>query len=111
MGFPGCSIVVSSATVGFRNNNELQSGHMRLSMQKKTKVGLVQINNSFSGQSYLPYSVGILQAYAQQHLSRPDEFEFLLPIYSRIAVDDAVEQLVDADLGGEQQGCRFARAD
>ena len=73
---------------------------MRLSMQKKTKVGLVQINNSFSGQSYLPYSVGILQAYAQQHLSRPDEFEFLLPIYSRIAVDDAVEQLVDADLVG-----------
>ena len=75
-------------------------GYMRLSMQKKTKVGLVQINNSFSGQSYLPYSVGILQAYAQQHLSRPDEFEFLLPIYSRIAVDDAVEQLVDADLVG-----------
>ncbi len=73
---------------------------MRLSMQNKTKVGLVQINNSFSGQSYLPYSVGILHAYAQQHLSRPDEFEFLLPIYSRIAVDDAVEQLVDADLVG-----------
>ena len=27
------------------------------------KVGLVQINNSFSGQSYLPYSVGLLESY------------------------------------------------
>lgn len=69
-------------------------------MSRKTKIGLVQINNSFSGQSYFPYSVGILQAYAQQHLLRPDDFEFLLPIYSRISVDYAVEQLLHADLVG-----------
>ena len=30
-----------------------------------TTVGLVQINNSFSGQNYLPLSIGTLQAYAQ----------------------------------------------
>lgn len=69
-------------------------------VSRKTKIGLVQINNSFSGQSYFPYSVGILQAYAQQHLLRPDDFEFLLPIYSRISVDYAVEQLLHADLVG-----------
>src|SRR5439155_819011 len=34
-------------------------------------VGLVQINNSFSGQNYLPYSVGLLQAYAQKHAAQP----------------------------------------
>ena len=33
------------------------------------KVGLVQINNSFSGQNYFPYSVGLLQAYAQKHVT------------------------------------------
>ena len=44
-------------------------------------VGLVQINNSFSGQNYLPYSVGILQAYAQRHAKNPERFHFLAPLY------------------------------
>ena len=35
---------------------------------QKIKIGLVQINNSFSNQNYFPYSVGILQAYAQKYL-------------------------------------------
>ena len=30
-----------------------------------TNIGLVQINNSFSGQNYLPYSIACLQSYAQ----------------------------------------------
>jgi hypothetical protein len=29
------------------------------------KIGLVQINNSFSGQNYLPYSTGLLQVFRQ----------------------------------------------
>lgn len=37
----------------------------------KIKVGLVQINNSFSNQNYLPYSVGLLQAYAQKYAQIP----------------------------------------
>jgi len=69
-------------------------------MSSKTKIGLVQINNSFSGQNYFPYSIGILQAYAQKHLPRPDDFEFLLPVYSRIQVEQAVEQLLEADAVG-----------
>ena len=64
------------------------------------KVGLVQINNSFSGQNYYPLSVGTLQAYALKHLKNPNDFEFLVPVYSRIRVDEAVEKLSNADLVG-----------
>lgn len=64
------------------------------------KVGLVQINNSFSGQNYYPLSVGTLQAYALKHLKNPSNYEFLVPVYSRIRVDEAVERLSGADLVG-----------
>ena len=64
----------------------------------RTKIGLVQINNSFSGQNYLPLSAGMLQAYAERHLERPDDFQFLLPIYSRVSVKEAVTTLLDSDL-------------
>jgi len=62
------------------------------------KVGLVQINNSFSGQSYFPYSVGLLQAYAQENLCDPSKFEFMPPIFSRVKVQDGVEDLIEADI-------------
>ena len=64
----------------------------------KTKIGLVQINNSFSNQNYFPYSVGILQAYAQKYLSRKELFDFMLPIYKRIPVAEASEKLSTADI-------------
>lgn len=63
-------------------------------------VGLVQINNSFSGHNYLPYSVGLLQAYAQKTLREADRFRFLLPVYSRISIPHAVEHLRLADIVG-----------
>lgn len=63
-------------------------------------VGLVQINNSFSGQSYLPYAVGLLEAYARRHGGKPGAFEFLLPIFSRVKVAAAVEHLARADVVG-----------
>jgi len=65
---------------------------------EKVKVGLVQVNNSFSGKSYLPLSVGMLQAYAQKFLQRPGNYEFMLPIYSRMPVDEAVDMLLGADI-------------
>lgn len=65
---------------------------------RKTKIGLVQINNSFSNQNYFPYSVGILQAYAQKYLSNKENFVFLLPVYKRIPVADALEKLSAADI-------------
>ncbi len=64
------------------------------------RVGLVQINNSFSGQNYMPYSAGLLQAYAQKNARRPERYTFPLPIYSRIPVAQAVEQLKNVDVVG-----------
>ena len=63
-----------------------------------TKVGLVQINNSFTGQNYFPYSVGLLQGYAQKYLKNPDRFEFLLPIYTRLKIDEAIQHLINANI-------------
>src|SRR5260221_9260483 len=65
---------------------------------RKVRIGLVQLNNSFSGQNYLPYSVGALQAYAQKFLGRPQDYEFLLPIYRRVPVAQAVAELSGADV-------------
>jgi hypothetical protein len=64
------------------------------------KVGLVQINNSFSGQSYLPYSVALLESYVRRHAKDPASFEFMLPIFNRLKVDAAVEHLSEADVVG-----------
>lgn len=64
----------------------------------KIQVGLMQINNSFSGQNYFPLSAGMLQAYVQANLTSPEKFEFLLPIYKRVAVQEAVTQLLGVDV-------------
>jgi len=42
-------------------------------------VGLVQINNSFSGQNYLPYSVALLQTYVQKMSADAGRYVFLPP--------------------------------
>ena len=67
-------------------------------MSNKIKVGMVQINNSFSGQNYLPLSLGFLYSYASIHVPEFDRFEFLNPIYKRIKVQDAVRILRGADI-------------
>lgn len=64
----------------------------------RRKVGLVQINNSFSGQSYLPYAVCLLQAYYEAHGRRASETQFLRPIFSRMKVEEACEKLAEADI-------------
>ncbi len=67
---------------------------------RKIVVGFCQINAGFSGHSYLPYSVGLLEAYARKNLKDPDEYEFMLPLFSREAIETAVEKLVPADVVG-----------
>lgn len=67
-------------------------------MTNKIKIGMVQANNSFANQTYLPYSIGFLQAYAQKHLKNNENFEFMLPIYKRIPIADAVEKLIESDM-------------
>ncbi len=63
-------------------------------------IGLVQINNSFSGQNYLPYSVALLQTYTEHNSADPTRYRFLLPLFKRVRIADAVDQLVDADVVG-----------
>ncbi|MBL4889304.1 MAG: radical SAM protein [Candidatus Lindowbacteria bacterium] len=62
----------------------------------KIKVGMIQINNSFSGHSYLPYAVGTLQGYVQSTLSDPEKFQFLEPIYARQPPIQAVSAIAGA---------------
>ena len=64
------------------------------------KIGLVQINNSFSGQNYLPYSIALLQTYVQKFAVDPSLYEFLTPLYKRVRIADAVDALKGADLVG-----------
>ncbi len=64
------------------------------------KIGLVQINNSFSGQNYLPYSIALLQTYVRKFAPDPARYVFLTPLYKRVRIADAVEALKDADLVG-----------
>src|SRR3990167_8421449 len=64
----------------------------------KIKVGLIQLNNSFSGQCYLPLSVGMLQVYAQRHLSYAEHYEFMLAVYDFAPISKIVDQLSGADI-------------
>ncbi len=94
-----------SNTQSVRHDNKILTAPIsgetsRIENTSQLSIGLVQINNSFSGQNYLPYAVGLLQAYVQKHASHPDRYNFALPIYSRISVDKAVERLISFDVVG-----------
>lgn len=64
------------------------------------RVGLVQINNSFSGQNYFPYSIGLLQAYAEKHCPNVSDYVFIPPIYKRLPVQTAVDALKECEIIG-----------
>jgi radical SAM superfamily enzyme YgiQ (UPF0313 family) len=68
--------------------------------ERRCRVGLVQINNSFSGQNYLPYAAGLLEAYVRKFAAHPSRFEFLLPVYKRARVEALVDRLIGADIVG-----------
>ncbi len=67
-------------------------------MKNKIKIGMVQVNNSFSGQNYLPLSLGFLVSYAEFHCKNFDDFEFLSPIYKRVPIKEAVTMYKDCDI-------------
>ena len=71
-----------------------------INLCKPLTIGFVQINNSFSGASYLPYSIGLLQCYIKKYAKQPELFRFLEPVYCRIDVDEAVERYKKADIVG-----------
>jgi radical SAM superfamily enzyme YgiQ (UPF0313 family) len=64
------------------------------------RVGLVQINNSFSGQNYLPYSIACLEAFIRANASNRARYQFLPHIYKRVPVSQAVDALMTADVVG-----------
>ncbi len=57
------------------------------------KVGSVQIGENYGGNQYLPYSIGVLQAYALKYLTRPKEYTFLTPVAVKVEVSDIVKKL------------------
>lgn len=69
-----------------------------MQINKKVTVGLVQIGDRFGSQYYLPYSIGLLQCYAQKHLENSHEFIFLPPIYKKIKIKKAQNVLFDASV-------------
>lgn len=66
-------------------------------------IGLVQINNAYSvsGEThYLPYSVGLLQAYVEANADNPERYDFLPLSFKREPVHKLVDKLKKADLVG-----------
>jgi len=61
-------------------------------------IGFVQINYEFSGQYYLPLSVGMLQAYLKKNADRPGQYRFLDPLFRREKIEGAVRHLAGADV-------------
>ena len=66
----------------------------------KHTIGFVQITNVYSESCYFPYTVGVLQAYFQKFGRKPDDYEFLDPIYRAEPTEKIVRKLIDADLVG-----------
>jgi radical SAM superfamily enzyme YgiQ (UPF0313 family) len=65
---------------------------------KKINIGLVEIGDSFGGQYYFPYSVGILRAYAEKKLASSIDCKFLPIIYKRGSTERYVRNLCRADI-------------
>ena len=66
--------------------------------QENIKIGATQINNGFSGQYYLPYSIGLLYAFIKRNSNRSEIYEFNSIIYKRKPLDESFEHLKDRDV-------------
>jgi hypothetical protein len=73
---------------------------MSVSRDHRLTAAVVQINNSFADQNYLPLCAGLLQTTVEHHAAQPERYRFLAPIYSRLPVQPAVEHLLPADVVG-----------
>ena len=67
-------------------------------MKNKIKIGATQINNGFSGQFYLPYSIGILYGFLLKNSKDPTKFDFNSIIYKRKLLNECVDHLQDRDV-------------
>jgi radical SAM superfamily enzyme YgiQ (UPF0313 family) len=64
----------------------------------KIKIGAAQINNGFSGQYYLPYSIGLLYSFILHNSKNPSRFDFNSIIYKRKLLDECVNHLSDRNV-------------
>jgi radical SAM superfamily enzyme YgiQ (UPF0313 family) len=74
--------------------------NMGLNWSRPAQAGRSGQPNSQPSYGIFPYSIGLLQAYAQKHVAQPERFEFLVPLHKRMPVAAAVEHLLDADIIG-----------
>ena len=63
-------------------------------------IGFVQMNTTLDETVYLPYSVGMLQAYLQRHTARPGGYAFTIPVVEPVAPEAALERIGSADIVG-----------
>jgi radical SAM superfamily enzyme YgiQ (UPF0313 family) len=63
-------------------------------------IGFAQINNSFSGQNYLPYSTACLEGYLRDHSKKRQELIFLDHVYKRAPINQIVSAMESADIVG-----------
>jgi len=61
-------------------------------------VTIVQLNNAFYDQNYLPYVAGLLEAYTEKHAPNSDRYRFLLPLYKRQHVESYVSYLAETNI-------------
>jgi len=64
------------------------------------KVAMLQINSSFAGQNYLPYSAALLESYFKYTSSAANSFDFLPIIYKREAVSTILSEISGASVLG-----------
>ena len=65
---------------------------------KKFSIGSVQINNGFSGQYYLPYSIGTLEAYFLKFSKNAKRYNFATTIYKRLVLNECLHKLCKDDV-------------
>lgn len=58
------------------------------------------VNKSVDSSVYVPYSVGLLQAYVEEHAPDPSRYEFLMPLFKPVLIETAVSHLASADVVG-----------
>ena len=68
--------------------------------ESTVQVSLVQLNTALGESMYLPYSVALLQAYAERHAPRPERYSFGLPMVHCPDVRRGAEALSEADIVG-----------
>jgi len=66
----------------------------------KQRLYLVQVNNRYGENVYVPYSVGLLWAYARTFKEITDAYEMVDFLYLKESIDKAVEKIEAPDLIG-----------